>query len=78
MALKRSTNKEAYGWSLGSIMSEDDKGSSSYHWGGKSGLKEDLYFENGKEYVQYKSLGSDYYHKTAIARDINNVKKRRG
>ena len=72
---KRSNYEEAYGYSFGRLMNEDDKASSSYHYGGKSGLKEDLYFENGKEYVQYRSLGSDYYHKTAIARDINKVKK---
>ena len=58
----------------------DQKGASSYHETGskpvliKQPVREDDEFTP----YQWKALGSEHYHQTAIARDIANVKKRRG
>ena len=58
------------------------KGASMYH---KTGSKPVLEheptarsIEEENDWYMFKSKGSDFFHTTTIARDIANVKKRRG
>ena len=76
MALKRSTLEESYGRGIGT----SDLGSSSYHYGSKSGLKlvqEDVYASGNLIDYTYASAGSDHFHHTQIRKDIDSVKQRR-
>ena len=78
--MARFNRKSGYEWfTEGGKSLADLKGASSYHTtGSKPVLIKEPVREND-EFTPYewKALGSNYYHQTAIARDINNVKKRR-
>ena len=76
MVLKRTTVEEAYGRGIES----SDLGSSSYHYGNKSGIKtvqEDVYASGNLIDYTFASVGSDHFHYTQIRKDIDSVKKRR-
>lgn len=73
MPYQRTKASEAYGWGI----REDDKCSSGFHYGGKSGLK--VYKDKNYRGVVntfFISKGSDHYHETAIAKDIARLRKK--
>ena len=58
----------------------DQKGASSYHETGSKPVIIKQPIRENDEFTpyQWKALGSNYYHHTAIAKDIMKVKRKRG